>query len=95
MILSYGDKDIKLLYEKYKCPRWLPGELLIRAYSKLFLLDAATTEKDLTVPPSNYYEHLQGNKAGLSSIRINIQWRLVFRWNSGNAYDVVIEDYHK
>jgi proteic killer suppression protein len=94
MIKSYRDKDVKQLYESYKRPKWLSKELLNNTYSKLFILDAAKTEGDLTIPPSNHYERLRGDRNGQSSIRINIQWRLIFRWDNGNAYDVAIEDYH-
>lgn len=94
MIVSYGNKDVKALYENYKCPKWLSPELLERSYAKLYILDAANTENDLQIPPSNHYEHLKGKKKNYSSIRINVQWRLVFRWDDGNVYDVIIEDYH-
>jgi proteic killer suppression protein len=94
MIVSYGDRDVKALYENYSCPKWLSRKLLERAYAKLYILDAAHTENDLRSPPSNHYEHLKGKKKDYSSIRINDQWRVVFRWDDGNAYDVFIEDYH-
>jgi proteic killer suppression protein len=94
MIKGYGDKDIKNLYEDYKCPKWFPRELIKIAYAKLYLLDAAQSEKDLIIPPSNKYEHLKGSRKGQSSIRINVQWRLTFIWKDGNAFEVRIEDYH-
>jgi proteic killer suppression protein len=94
MIKSYGDRDIRLLYDKYKCPKWFPTELLEKAYAKLFMLDAAQTENDLRVPLSNHYEHLKGDMMGRSSIRINLKWRLTFVWKGGNAYEAKIEDYH-
>ena len=49
---------------------------------------------DLKVPPGNKLEALKGDRAGFHSIRINDQWRLVFKWNNGNAEDVTVEDYH-
>jgi proteic killer suppression protein len=49
---------------------------------------------DLTVPPGNQLERLKGDRAGLHSIRINDQFRICFRWEAGNAYDVEITDYH-
>ena len=49
---------------------------------------------DLRVPPGNRLESLKGNWKGYHSIRVNDQWRLVFRWRSGNAFDVQIVDYH-
>ncbi|MCK5383691.1 MAG: type II toxin-antitoxin system RelE/ParE family toxin, partial [Gammaproteobacteria bacterium] len=52
------------------------------------------TLKDLRVPPGNRLEALKGNYKGMHSIRINEQWRIVFRWQNGNASDVEIVDYH-
>ncbi len=57
-------------------------------------LDAATTLDDLSVPPGNRLEKLGGRRAGQHSIRINDQWRVCFRWERGDAYDVEIVDYH-
>jgi proteic killer suppression protein len=57
------------------------------------MLNYAKELKDLLSPPGNRLELLSGNLAGLHSIRINDQWRIVFRWNKG-AYDVQIVDYH-
>lgn len=61
---------------------------------KLTLLDAASTEKSLFSPRSNNYERLAGNLEGWSSIRVSIQWRLIFRWRDGYAYDLYL-DPHK
>jgi proteic killer suppression protein len=48
----------------------------------------------MRVPPGNRLEALTGDRKGFYSIRINQQWRLTFRWQNGNAYDVAVEDYH-
>jgi len=61
---------------------------------KLSLLDAASTEKSLFAPRRNNYERLAGNLEGWSSIRVSIQWRLIFRWREGHAYDLYL-DPHK
>lgn len=61
---------------------------------KLSLLAAASSEKSLFSPPSNNYERLQGKLTGWSSIRVSIQWRLIFRWRDGCAYDIYL-DPHK
>jgi len=58
------------------------------------MLDAAQALQDLSVPPGNRLEKLSGERAGQYSIRINDQWRVCFRWEEGNAYDVEIADYH-
>jgi len=62
---------------------------------KLWALDAATQLNELRVPPNNRLEALRGDRKGQQSIRINKQWRICFRWRTGDAYDVEIVDYHK
>ncbi len=64
------------------------------AMRKLWMLDAATDLNALRVPPANRLEVLHGNRRGQHSIRINQQWRVCFRWQNGDAYDVEIVDYH-
>ena len=64
------------------------------ALRKLLILDAAARIEDLRVPPGNRLEALRGNLRGFHSIRVNDQWRIVFRWADGNASDVRIIDYH-
>jgi proteic killer suppression protein len=61
---------------------------------KLAMLNRAGRIEDLRVPPGNRLEALRGHRAGQWSVRINDQWRLCFRFESGNAYDVEIVDYH-
>ncbi len=61
---------------------------------KLALVDAAEALDDLRVPPGNRLEKLRGSRAGQHSIRVNDQWRICFRWQDGDAYDVEIVDYH-
>ena len=58
------------------------------------MLDAAEKLDDLRVPPGNRLERLRGDRSGQHSIRINDQWRICFRWQAGDAYDVEIVDYH-
>ena len=62
---------------------------------KLDMLDASFDENDLRVPPSNRFEYLKGDLKGFCSIRINEQFRVIFRFENSNAYDVYIDDYHK
>ena len=62
---------------------------------KLDMLEASFDFEDLKVPPSNNFEFLKGDLDGLCSIRINKQFRLIFRFENSNAYDVYIDDYHK
>ncbi len=61
---------------------------------KLELLDAAGRLQDLTVPPGNQLQKLSGDREGQWSIRVNDQWRVCFRWQEGDAFDVEIVDYH-
>src|SRR5215469_16392667 len=72
--------------------RNIPPDLEARLFRKLQMIDDATTDKDLRVPPSNHFEKLRGNLAGFRSIRVNQQWRLVFRWNGrrGEASDIYL-----
>jgi proteic killer suppression protein len=58
------------------------------------MLNNAVKLNDLRLPPANRLEKLSGNRAGQYSIRINDQWRICFRWEEGDAYDVEIVDYH-
>jgi proteic killer suppression protein len=64
------------------------------AERKLQMLDIARRIGDLRIPPANRLEALKGDRQGQFSIRINDQWRLCFRFQDGNAYDVGIVDYH-
>ncbi len=64
------------------------------AARKLEMLAAASELDSLRIPPSNRLEKLRGDRSGSYSIRINQQWRICFRWRSGDVYDVEIVDYH-
>ena len=72
----------------------LAGNIQQRAREKLKYLDAAATLVDLKVPSGNQLEALKGDRKGQYSIRVNQQWRLCFRWNAGEAFEVEIVDYH-
>jgi proteic killer suppression protein len=60
----------------------------------LVILDSATDLNTLRVPPGNRLEALKGDRKGQHSVRINDQWRICFKWKTGDAYDVEIADYH-
>lgn len=62
---------------------------------KLDMLEASFEESDLRIPPSNRFEHLKGKLKGFCSVRVNEQFRIIFRFENSNAYDVYIDDYHK
>lgn len=78
--------------EGYRVKRFRAFESVARR--KLDLLNAAATLEFLRVPPGNRLEALKGDRKGQFSIRINDQWRICFRFEDGNAYDVEIVDYH-
>ena len=63
----------------------IPPDLESRLFRKLQMIDDAATDQDLRVPPSNHFEKLRGRLDGLHSIRVNKQWRLIFRWSSGSG----------
>lgn len=93
MIRSFADIDTERVFQRLACRR-LPPELQRTAYRKLVLLDAAERIGELKLPPGNRLEKLRGGREGQHSIRINYQWRLCFRWEDGDAYEVEITDYH-
>jgi proteic killer suppression protein len=75
--------------------RKIPPDIESRLFRKLQMIDDATTDQDLRVPPSNHFEKLRGNLAGSHSIRVNAQWRLIFQWDGqrGEARDVYLDDH--
>ena len=94
MILSFGDKETREFFKKGKS-RKIPSDIQRRAYRKLEMIDKAETIEDLKYPPGNRLEVLKGDKAGYYSLRINEQWRITFKFENANAYEVKIEDYHR
>lgn len=93
MIRSFRDRDTERLFARDPVRRWAP-DLQRAALRKLRMLDAAEVIEDLRVPPGNRLERLTGDRAGEHSIRVNDQWRVCFRWRSGDAFDAEIVDYH-
>ena len=93
MIRSFRDRETERVFERERSRR-LPPDVQRRAHRKMLLLDAAEALDDLRVPPGNRLERLSAGRAGQYSIRVNDQWRICFRWERGDAYDVEIADYH-
>ena len=87
MIKSFSNKQTEELFKRQKSKK-LPPSILKVAYRKLLLLDAAGVVNDLRIPPGNRLEKLTGNLSEKYSIRINNQWRIVFRWENNNALEV-------
>ena len=93
MIQSFACAETENIWNG-KRSRKLPADIQQRALAKLNMIDAAETLDDLKLPPSNRLHELDRDRAGQHSISINMKWRICFRWDNGNAYDVEIVDYH-
>jgi len=96
MIASFDDPATEALFHGRKgaAIRRLPPEIHRAAVRKLDMLNAAIKLGDLQAPPGNRLEPLKAELRGRHSVRINRQWRIVFRWQAGDAHDVSIRDYH-
>ena len=94
MIKSFNVKETELLYITGKSS-YYPASIIKVALRKLDYLNAAKKINDLRVPPGNRLEKLKGDFVGKFSIRINDQYRIIFRFEQSDAYEVEIIDYHK
>jgi proteic killer suppression protein len=92
MIQSFADADTEAVFLIGTCRRWRSIARL--AARRLEALDFASAIEDLRNPPGNRLEKLKGDRAGQSSIRINDRYRICFRWDGADAWDVEIVDYH-
>ncbi|MHB8972308.1 MAG: type II toxin-antitoxin system RelE/ParE family toxin [Pirellulaceae bacterium] len=94
MLQTFADKDTQRLFQRAPVKKF-PTSVQRPALRKLLLLDAAESLDDLRIPPGNRLEKLRSSRSGqYYRIRINDQWRLCFRWETGDAFDVEITDYH-
>ena len=93
VIKTFADKHTQQVYLTGKSRR-LPTDVIGRAVRRLEYIELASNLDDLKVPPSNRLHPLKGDRAGQHSISINDQWRICFRWEDGDAFDVEITDYH-
>jgi proteic killer suppression protein len=93
MIRTFADKQTEAFWVTGKIRR-LPPDIARRALRKLSALDAAADVEVLRVPPGNRLHPLEGDRSGQHSISLNDQWRVCFRFEDGDAYDVEICDYH-
>ena len=95
MIHSFRDKWLQDFYLENKYNKKIAAEIKNRLFRKLQLIDDATCDIDLRSPPSNHFEKLKGKLAGKHSIRVNIQWRLVFRWSDeyGEAQNIYLDNH--
>ncbi len=96
MIVSFGDDATTDLYHGRTTHhvRRFPSTIIKPVLRKLDMLNASDRLSDLREPPGNHLEALKGNLTGYYSIRVNDQWRIIFRWKDNNANDVSLTDYH-
>ncbi|MFN3983706.1 MAG: type II toxin-antitoxin system RelE/ParE family toxin [Caldilinea sp.] len=93
MIKTFRDNEAQKIYQRQRS-RKLPADIQQTALRKLRMINNAVTINDLRIPPANRLEKLSGDREGQWSIRINDQWRVCFRWEGNDAYEVEIMDYH-
>ena len=93
MIVSFGSKDTKKIWDGERI-KGLATDLQDITRRKLRMLHNSQNIADLQIPPSNRLEKLKGNLKDYYSVRVNDQWRIIFKWDKGNASDVEIVDYH-
>ena len=93
MIRSFANRETERLFTRERVKK-IPANIQRVALRKLRMLHRAINLKDLRIPPANRLEALKGNRKGQYSIRINDQFRICFRWEAGDSFDVEIVDYH-
>jgi len=93
MIASFGNSETEQVWLGNRVKK-LPMEIQNVGRRKLRMLNNSVDIADLRIPPANRLEKLAGKLKDFYSIRINDQWRIIFKWNAGNAFEVEIIDYH-
>ncbi|MEW8105033.1 MAG: type II toxin-antitoxin system RelE/ParE family toxin [Candidatus Thiodiazotropha endolucinida] len=93
MIKNCKDKITLAIFNRL-IVRGIDEQLQRKMYKKLLMVNSAAQLEDLRVPPGNRLEKKKGKMKGLHCIRVNDQWRVCFRWDNGDAYDVILIDYH-
>ncbi len=93
MIQSFGDKMTEAIYDGLK-PKDFPPDILRKAVVRLEQLNYVDRVESLRIPPSNRLERLKGKGKEFWSIRINSQWRIIFKWTDSGPAEVRIIDYH-
>ena len=95
MIQSFADEATADIFRERhtKAARQIPRDLWRIVQRKLKMLDVARVD-DLESPPGNRLKVLKGQMKGRHSIRVNLQYRVTFRWENGHAFEVAVEDYH-
>ena len=95
MIVDFRDDWLRAFFVENIRSRNIPPDLESRLFRKIQMIDDASTDQDLRVPPSNHFEKLRGKLAEFHSIRVNTQWRLIFKWDGsrGEATNVYLDDH--
>jgi proteic killer suppression protein len=93
MILSFGSRETEKIWHGIRINK-LPNEIQEVGRRKLRMLNNSQNLSDLKIPPSNRLEKLSGNLKEFYSIRVNDQWRVIFKWKDNNSSEVTIIDYH-
>jgi proteic killer suppression protein len=93
MIKSFGEKESEKIWNGIQSKK-LPNEIQDVARRKLRMVNNAQDVNDLRIPPANRLEKLKGDLQEYYSIRINNQWRIIFKWINNDAYEIRIVDYH-
>ncbi len=95
MIAGFRDNWLEDFFLNDTRSRHVPADIIERLFRKLQMIDDATTDQDLRVPPSNHFEKLSGRLKDHHSIRVNQRWRLIFRWDGskGEATDIYLDDH--
>ncbi|MBN3582624.1 type II toxin-antitoxin system RelE/ParE family toxin [Algoriphagus aestuarii] len=93
MIQSFGDKETEKIWNGIRSKK-LPNEIQQIARRKLRMINNSQGINDLRIPPSNHLEKLSGKLAEFYSVRINKQWRIIFKWEENQAFEVEMLDYH-
>ncbi len=97
MIASFGDRATEDLFHGRSTRRVqrFPPDIVQLALRKLDMINGVDDVSDLRAPPGNRLKKLKGELRGFYSVRINAQWRIIFRWESGQAEEVELSDYHR
>jgi len=95
MIVDFRDGWLSDFFVLDKRSKRIPADLEARLFRKIQMIDDAASDEDLCVPPSNHFEKLKGTLADFHSVRVNRQWRLIFRWDAarGEARGLYLDDH--
>ena len=92
MIISFKDKGTEKIYNR-EYSRDFPADMQRIAMKRLWMIDAVPDMNSLRIPPGNKLVTLNGSRTGQYGMSINNKWRICFKWNDGNAYEVEISEY--